>query len=105
MSLSEEDLWKSRRLLQHVKRHISRPSVLTDSPVFARSFAVIQLFVLTGIQFVGDLTNVRLAVMEESRPKDGGVRFVCLFVFLLTAHSIDLYRYQQCQLYFLRFAF
>ena len=65
-----------------MKRHISRPPVLPHSPGFARTFAVIQLFVLTRIQFVGDPTDVRLAVMEESRPKDDGVRFV----FILT-HS------------------
>ena len=81
-----------------MKRHISRPPVLPRSPGFARTFAVIQLFVLTRIQFVRDPTDVRLAVMEESRPKDGGVRFVCLFSFLLTAHSTDLYGYHRCQL-------
>ena len=74
-----------------MQRHISRPPVLPGSPGFARAIAVIQLFVLTRIQFVGDPTDVRLALVEESRPKDGGVRFVCLFVclflFLLTAHS------------------
>ena len=69
-----------------MQRHISRPPVLPGSPGFARTIAVIQLFVLTRIQFVGDPTDVRLALMEESRPKDGGVRFVCLFVFILT-HS------------------
>ena len=62
-----------------MKRHISRPPVLPHSPGFARTFAVIQLFVLTRIQFVGDPTDVRFAVMEESRPKDGGVRFVFCF--------------------------
>ena len=38
MSLSEEDLWKSWRLLQHVKRHISRPSVFAGFSGFCEEF-------------------------------------------------------------------
>ena len=33
---------------------------------------------LIKVQFVGDPNEVRLAVMEDSRPKHGGVRFVFL---------------------------